>query len=280
MSPASNQPKQPAWTPSPEGKSQATTNRIIAAVLWVLAIAGEAFVIFWLLKQPTINMTYLIGAIVVIGVLAFAGDFFWKKANQLDPADASDPVGFFIKNQLGAIIAIIAFLPLIVMIYFNKNMDNQQKTLAGGVGVVVLLIAAFMGVSINPPSVQQYAQTAAVMTGVPAAAGTQVVGTPRPGQTGAPAAGGTSVAPAAAQPKATTDAQVSEVIKLTGKDLVFWTKNGSVYHLCLGVSDLEQAVKNNTTYSGTVAQAHAAGMERLTLKVDEEIKQCGLPAPK
>ncbi len=39
------------WTPSPEAKASATRFRIIAAVLWALAIAGEAVSIFWLLRQ-------------------------------------------------------------------------------------------------------------------------------------------------------------------------------------------------------------------------------------
>ena len=39
------------WTPSPEAKASATRFRIIAGVLWALAIAGEAVGIFWLLRQ-------------------------------------------------------------------------------------------------------------------------------------------------------------------------------------------------------------------------------------
>lgn len=231
---------QPTWKPTPESKQQATTSRIIALVVWALAIAGEAFAIFWVLKQTPINMIYLIAAIVVIGVLAVIGDLMWKRANKLDPASTSEPVRFFIQNQLGAIIAIIAFLPLIVMIFLNKNMDKQQKGIAGGIGIVVLLIASFMGVSLNPPSVEQYAQQTAV-------------------------------------PQFPAESAV--VVGYTGKDLVFWTKDGTVYHLCQAVSDLQQESKDNTIYSGTVAEAHVAKKERLTLKVQEELKQCGLSAP-
>lgn len=218
------------WKPTPEAKQKATTFRIIAVVLWVLAIAGELFTIFWVLKQTPVNMVLLIGAIVVIGILAVVGSLLWKRANVLDPASKSDAVGFFIQNQLGAIIAIIAFLPLIILILTNKDMDKQQKTIAGVVGAVVLVIATLFGVSFNPPSVEQY------------------------------------------------NAEVSVVVGYTGQDLVFWTKEGNVYHLCNAVSDLQQESKDNTIYSGTVADAHAAGKERLTLKVETELKQCGINA--
>lgn len=244
---APSQPSQPGggtWKPTPESKGQATTFRIIALVLWALAIAGEVFAIFWLLKQSPINLTLLIIAIVVIGVLAVIGSLLWKRANQLDPASTSEPVRFFIQNQLGYILAIVAFLPLIVMILMNKNMDQKQKGIATAVGIVALVIAALFGISFNPPSVEQYAQTAV----------------PQANQT--------------ALPQFPEESAV--IIQYTGKDLVFWTKEGSVYHLCEKVSDLQRESKDNTIYSGTVAQAHAAGKSRLTLKVAEELKQCGI----
>ena len=257
-----NQPTSPAgaptWQPTPESKQQATTFRIIALVLWLLAIAGELFAILWVLKQSTINMTLLIAAIVVIGVLAVVGDLLWKRANALDPASTSEPVRFFIQNQLGYILAIVAFLPLIVMILMNKNMDQKQKGIASAVSIVVLVVAAMMGISFNPPSVQQYSQTS-----VPVSSQT---GVPQVNQTALPQ----------------FPAESAVIVGYTGKDLVFWTKAGTVYHLCQAVSDLQHESQDNTIYSGTVADAHANGKDRLTLKVEEELKQCGInatPAP-
>ncbi len=244
------QASQQTWKATPESKQQATTLRIFALVLWVLAIAGEAFAIFWVLKQSTINFVLLIAVIVVIGVLAIVGSLLWKRANALDPASTSEPVRFFIQNQLGAIIAMVAFVPLIVLIFMNKDMKGQQKTIAGVVGIVVLAIATLMGISFNPPSVEQYTQTL-----VPQFSQTSIPQFP---------------------------AESAVVIGYTGKDVVFWTKEGTVYHLCQAVSDLQRESKDNTIYSGAVADAHAAGKERLTLKVPEELKQCGIsgtPAP-
>ncbi len=243
----SGQASPSGWKPTPEAKSQATTFRIIALVLWVLAIAIEGFAIFWVLKQHSVNMVLLIGAIVVMGVLAVGGDFLWKRANQLDPASTAEPVRFFIQNQLGAIIAIIAFLPLVAMIFLNKNMNGQQKGIAGSIGIVVLVIAGLAGISFNPPSQEANASAAA--------------------------------ASAALQQY---PAESAVVMGYTGKDLVFWTKSGTVYHLCQAASAVNEVSKDNTIYSGTVADAHAAGKDRLTLQVSQELKQCGLtatPAP-
>ena len=150
-------PDEPVWTPTPESQAKATKFRWIAAGLWVLAIAIEIFAIFWVLKQVPVNMLLLIGAIVVTGVLSVVGSLLWKQANRLDPASKRDTVRFFVQNQLGAIIAIIAFLPLIILIFTNKNLDGKQKALAGGIGVVVLLVAGFFGASFESPSQEQYA---------------------------------------------------------------------------------------------------------------------------
>lgn len=222
---------EPTWTPSPEAKQKATRYRMIALALWVVAIAGEAFAIFWVLKQPSVNLIVLIVAIVLIGALSVGGSLLWKRANQADPARRSDTVRFFIQNQLGAIIAAVAFLPLIVMILLNDNMDRSQKTIAGGLAVVVLAIAGAAGVSTNSPSVEGY------------------------------------------------DAETNQVIQYTGRDLVFWTKEGSVYHLCQQASAVNLESKDNTIYSGTVGDAHADGKQRLTLQVDQELRQCGFATP-
>jgi dipeptide/tripeptide permease len=219
------------WTPTPEAKKKATLYRIIAAVLWVLAIGSEAFAIFWVLKQDPINMVVLIVMIVVIGLLAVGGSLLWKQANRLDPASKSNAVRFFVQNQLGLIVTIIAFLPLIILIFTNKNMDGKQKGIAGAIAIVVLLVAGYFGTSFNPPSSEQYT------------------------------------------------AETQQVVDITGQDLVFWTTSGKVFHLCSDASAVNLESQDNTIHSGTVAQAHAAGKDRLTLQVEQEIKQCGFDEP-
>lgn len=225
---------EPTWKPTAESKKQATTLRVFAIVLWVLAIAAEVFAIFWILRRPAENGAFptwawilLLVSLVVIGGLAVGGSLLWKKANRLDPAKKADKFRFFVQNQLGAIITIIAFLPLIIMIFLNKDMDGKQKGIAGALGIVVLLVAGYFGTSVNSPSVEQYST------------------------------------------------ETNKVVEITGENLVFWTASGKVFHLCDAVSAVNLESKDNTIYSGTVADAHAAGKERLTLQVEQEAKQCG-----
>ncbi len=229
--------KEPTWKPTPEAKSKATRLRIFAIVLWLLAISAEVFASVWVWKrdwkgdEATLNMVVLIAAIVVIAVFAIAGSLLWKRANKADPASRAEPVRFFIQNQLGVIISIVAFLPLIVLIFTNKNMGGQQKTIAGVIGIVALVVAGLASAEFAPSSVEQY----------------------------------------------TTETQ--RVIELTGQDQVFWTKSGEVYHLCEAASAVNLESKDNTIYSGTVGDAHANGKDRLTLQVEQEMKQCGYEMP-
>ncbi|WP_217183697.1 hypothetical protein [Streptomyces sp. AC495_CC817] len=182
---ASAQAEPPAgWKPTPEAKSKATTFRWIAAALWLVAIVGEAVAIFWLLRQrvfvgedgalvrdadtglleergvtaqfPQWAFVTLLVMLVVIAALSITGSILWKKANRLDPARKSDTVRFFVQNQLGAIIAIVAFLPLIILIFLNKDMDKGQKATAGIVGIVLAAVAVVVGVDFTPPSVEKY----------------------------------------------------------------------------------------------------------------------------
>jgi hypothetical protein len=244
------------WVPTAEAKQKATTFRWIAAALWVLAIAGEAVGIFWLLRQRVVTgkagelvrntdtglledkgvttsfpqwaFVTLLVLLVVIAALSITGSILWKKANRLDPARRSDTVRFFVQNQLGAIIAIIAFVPLIILVFLNKDMSKGQKTTAGIVGIVLALLAAYIGVDFNPPSVEKYT------------------------------------------------ADQSAVVQLLGHDEVSWVAGGSVYHVCDRVSDIQTGSAIET---GTTAKAVEAGKARLTLKLKSELEKCGLPVP-
>ncbi|KIP53679.1 hypothetical protein [Leucobacter komagatae] len=181
---ATNAPPAAGWKPTETAKAQATKLRWIAMALWIVAIALEAVSIFWLLRQrefvgedgvlvrveetglieaqgatatfPQWAFVSLIIALVVIAALAVTGSFLWKKANRLDPAKQADKVRFFVQNQLGAIIAIIAFLPLIILIFTNKDMDGKQKGIAGAIGIVLALAATALSIDYNPASVEKY----------------------------------------------------------------------------------------------------------------------------
>ncbi len=142
---------------SDESKGKARNLRLISIISWVVAIGLEIGAII-LLRKPPVNTTWLIVLIVADLIFAVIGSLMWKKANRLDPASENDKVRFFIQNQLGMIISVIAFLPLVILIFTNKDMNGKQKGLVGGIAVVALLIAGITGVDLNPPSVEQYTQ--------------------------------------------------------------------------------------------------------------------------
>ena len=173
--PATDQADKPLFTPAPAAKSQATRLRFIALGLWLLAIALELVAILWLLRPPFDELVanqgfpqwrwwLLLGFIAVIGALAIGGSLLWKKANRLDPASRKQPVKFFIQNQLGAFISLLAFLPLIAMIFLNKDMDAKQKGIAGAAGIIVAIAATAIGIDFKPLSQEQVAVESQVVT--------------------------------------------------------------------------------------------------------------------
>src|SRR5665213_2827497 len=152
------------WQANQGQKSASRRLRIFALISWAIAIAGEGYGIY-LLKQHKFdagngggNLPLLIGILVGIAIFAIAGSLMWKAANKQNPASQADAFRFFVQNQLGAIITLIAFLPLIVLILSDKNMDPKNKQIAGGIGAVLAVVAVLFGVNLKPPSVEQYTQ--------------------------------------------------------------------------------------------------------------------------
>jgi hypothetical protein len=265
------------WRATQGQKSAATRLRLFAAISWVVAIAGEAGGIV-LLRQHKFdhgNLGLLIGILVGIAVFAIAGSLMWKGANRHDPARESDPARFFFQNQLGAIITVIAFLPLIVLIFMDKDMDPKNKKIAGGIGVVLAAAATLIGVDFNPPSVEQYTQdmnkcAAEIKTGQPTKDCSPEVA---------------EQAKAIAQDSATVAEATKSAANPNGLDVVYWIapENGAkksatphVFHICEGVSPL----RGKTVNKGTVTQAYAENATRITKQIPMEQKQCGFASSK
>lgn len=262
-----------AWQASQDQKGKAKKLRMFAIISWVIAIGTEIAAIILVIKD-TFNqggLVLMIGLLVVIAIFAIAGSIMWKKANRHDPASREDKVKFFIQNQLGAIITLLAFLPLLAMIFLDKDMDPKTKKIAGGVGVVLAAIATFVfGADYNPASQEQYTQdmnecAAQIKAGQPTTACSPAVAEQ------AQAIADDSEAVAAA----TRDAE-----NPNGRDVVYWVapKNGAeksdhklVFHLCAEVSSL----RNKNVNSGSVTEAYSQNAVRLTQQLKMEQDQCG-----
>lgn len=143
------------FTPTKEAKGRATQLRLIAGILWALAIGAQVWAISLLFKQP-VTMWLILVLIAVDLALVITGSVLWKKSNRLDPASKQNQFLFFMQSQLGMVTAVVAFLPLIVFILTNKNIDKKQKAILGSVAGAALLIAGITGYDFNPPSVEEY----------------------------------------------------------------------------------------------------------------------------
>ena len=265
-----------AWEASQGQKGQAKKLRTFAVVSWVIAIATEIAGIVLLLKNKFDegNLALLIGLLVVIAVFAIAGSILWKKANRHDPASKEEKFKFFVQNQLGAIITVLAFLQLLALIFLDKDMDPKNKKIAGGVGVVLALLATTIGVDFNPASTEQYTQdmnecAAQIKAKQPT----------------------TACSPAVAE-QAQAIADDSEAVAEAtrsednpdGLDVVYWIapkagkeKSDSplVFHLCENVASL----RGKNVNQGSVTEAYAQNAVRLTKQLTYERRACGfLPA--
>ena len=264
-----------AWAATQGQEAAAKRLRIFAALAWVVAIGTEiAGIVF--LKKGTFdhgNLALLIGLLVVIAVFAIGGSLMWKAANKHDPASRAEPFKFFVQNQLGAIITVIAFLPLLALIFLDKDMDPKNKKIAGGVGVALALLATVVGIDFKPPSTEQYTQdmntcAAQIKAKQPTTACSPEVAS----QAQAIAADSAAVA----------DATKSDA-NPAGLDVVYWIapENGAktsstphVFHLCKGVSTL----RDKTVNQGSVTEAYAENATRITKQITMEQGQCGFGA--
>src|SRR3954454_13283117 len=260
------------WRATHGQKSSATRLRLFAALSWIIAIGTEVAGIV-LLRQHKFdhgNLPLLIGLLVGIAVFAIAGSLMWKAANKQDPASKSEPVKFFVQNQLGAIITVLAFLPLIVLIFMDKDMDPKNKKIAGGIGAVLAVAATLIGVDFNPPSVEQYTQDMNKCAAEIKAAQPTTDCSPEVAEQ----------AKAIAQDSATVAEATKDAAHPGGQDVVYWIapENGAkkastphVFHICQGVSPLNGKTVNH----GSVTQAYAENATRITKQIPMEQRQCG-----
>lgn len=194
------------FVPSPENKQKATSLRIISGILWLLAITAQIIAITLLFKSP-VNMTWLIILIAIDLVLVAIGAILWKKSNRLDPASEKDKFKFFMQSQLGVVVSVIAFLPLVIFVLGSKNIDKKQKGILTGIAGGALIIAGLVGADFNPPSIEQY----------------------------------------------TEEANRVEWLN-EGRDFVYWTKSGTVYHIYSDCSYINTD-RTSEIMEGSVAQA-------------------------
>lgn len=145
------------WKPSAENKSKATRFRIFAALAWVGAILAQLGAIYYISHTKPIAMWIPIVIMVVDAALVITGGILWKKSNRLAPPSEANKFLFYIQSQLGLIVAIIAFLPLVIFIFTSKDLDKKKKGILGSIAVVLMVAAGLVSTDFNPVSSEDYA---------------------------------------------------------------------------------------------------------------------------
>jgi hypothetical protein len=154
-------------------------------------------------------------------------------------------------------------------------MDPKNKKIAGGAGVVLAVVAALIGVSWKPPSVEQYTKdmnscAAQIKANQPTTACSPEVA---------------EQAKDIARDSRTVADATKDAAHPGGQDVVYWIapENGAkrsstphVFHICSGVSPLRGKAVNQ----GSVTQAYSENATRITKQIPMEQKQCGFASSK
>jgi len=133
--------------------------RIGAVILWALAIVFEVLAV--LVAFGKINLTFLpqMPLLIVLIVLdlacVIAGSQLWKKANHIDPASEANPTKFWLWNNMGVIVCVVAFVPLVILMLSNKNLDKKTKAICTVVAIIALLIGGLTSYDFNPVSAEE-----------------------------------------------------------------------------------------------------------------------------
>ena len=153
-------PKPQTHTVKPAAEvGNAGSLRIGAVVLWVLAIVFEVLAV--LVAFGKINLTFLpqMPLLLILIVLDLAcviiGSQFWKKANHIDPASEANPTKFWLWNNMGVIVCVVAFVPLVILMLSNKNLDKKTKAICTVVAIIALLIGGVSSYDFNPVSAEE-----------------------------------------------------------------------------------------------------------------------------
>jgi len=136
--------------------------RIGAIVLWVLAIAFEILALLVAVEKfapKFLDKMPLWVPVVVLLVLDLIclviGSQLWKKANHINPMSEKNKALFWLWNNLGLIVAVLAFVPFIVILATNKDADPKIKKVGAIVAVAALLIGGASSIDYNPVSKEQ-----------------------------------------------------------------------------------------------------------------------------
>ncbi len=219
-------------------KEGAKPRRIVAVILWVLAIACEVVAVLNIFNKLTLpkfgQLTWLIVLIVIDLIFVVIGSMLWKKANHIDPVSEKNKTKFWLWNNLGSIVSVLAFLPLIIIIFTNKDLDGKTKKIAGIVAIVALLIGGIASYDFNPVSSEQLEAA-----------------------------------------KAEILANGNYDTNDAGEPVVYWVQNSKKYHINKECSAINRSNSTSDIFRGTIDAAYQKGLTepcRICIKAIEKAK--------
>ena len=137
----------------------ADTMRLGAIILWVVAFIFEILAALILFGKINLKFMPTIWQLIIFLVLDLAcviiGSQFWKKANHIKPASEKNKVKFWLWNNMGVIVCVICFLPIVILFLTNKELDKKTKAIAVVVAIIALLIGGLASYDFNPISSEQ-----------------------------------------------------------------------------------------------------------------------------
>ncbi len=141
--------------------------RIGAIVRWVVAFIFEILAYLVLIGKLNLKFMPTLWQLIVFLVLDLAcviiGSQLWKKANHIKPASENNKVKFWLWNNMGVIVCVICFLPIIILMLTNKELDKKTKVIAVVVAIIALLIGGVASYDFNPVSQEQLAAAEAAL---------------------------------------------------------------------------------------------------------------------
>lgn len=147
----------------------AKKKRLVAIILWIVAVIFE--ILAFLVLQGKLNISFLssraqlIAFIVLDLICVVIGSLFWKKANHIAPVSEANKTKFWLWNNMGLIVCMVAFLPLIILLLTNKKLDKKTKAIATVVAIIALLIGGVSSYDFNPVSAEQKQDAMAALNG-------------------------------------------------------------------------------------------------------------------
>lgn len=136
--------------------------RLAAVGLWITGLALEIVSILCLngtlyLPGPS-QFTWFIIFLVIDFVAVVIGSQLWKRANHMNPPSKENKALYWLQTELGVLVAIVAFAPIVIILLLDKNADKRARTVGVAVAAVALVVAGASGVDYNPTSQEEYDQ--------------------------------------------------------------------------------------------------------------------------